>query len=356
MKRLIAIAAVAPVLLAGCSSLPIGLTQDVTVETTGAEDARCELANAEGNWFVPTTPVSVTIRRDASPLTVTCSKEGFEDGTATIEAAPKTMSTTMLIAGGFIKRAYDKATGSDFEYPSRIFVPMQALPDSRAATSAAGDGPGGNPEIVYEALVAGDYIAAEEELEKILAANAGDAFAQYNMGIVYEKTERYDEAREMYASVVNSAAPDVMAGSAEGERPLLEFARSNLARLSGMQPPPSVPQISDPGFSTDGEQEASLAPERPGPPDRAREGFTGTGIHLASFRNRANADLAWSDLNREHGDLLQDLEPHVVRVNLGEKGIFYRLIAGTVPSQDQARGLCRAFKSRDQWCQVMNLE
>lgn len=351
MKRLIAIAAAAPLLLAGCSTLPIGLTQDVTVETPGADDARCELVNAEGNWFVPTTPVSISIRRDDGPLTVTCSKEGFEDGSATVESAPKTMSTTMLIAGGFMKKAFDKMTGSDFEYPSRIFVPMQALPESQRATSAGGAG--GNPEIVYEALVAGDYIAAEEELDKILAVNASDAFARYNMGIVYEKTGRIDEAREMYTLVMNSATPDVMAGSAEGERPLLEFARSNLVRLSGAQPPPaSPPQVSEPGFATDGEQEASLAPEL----KKAREGFTGTGIHLASFRNRANADLEWSNLNRKHGDLLQDLEPHVVRVNLGEKGIFYRLIAGQVPSRDQARGLCRAFKSRDQWCQVMDLE
>ena len=59
---------------------------------------------------------------------------------------------------------------------------------------------------------------------------------------------------------------------------------------------------------------------------------------------------------RKHSDILSDMVPRVVRVDLGEKGIFHRLIAGPIFSRDEGKDMCRSFKRRDQYCRVIKAE
>ena len=51
--------------------------------------------------------------------------------------------------------------------------------------------------------------------------------------------------------------------------------------------------------------------------------------------------------------LLGPLQPEVSRVNLGaQKGVFYRLLAGPLPSQAEAERVCRELKAKRQFCEV----
>jgi len=82
----------------------------------------------------------------------------------------------------------------------------------------------------------------------------------------------------------------------------------------------------------------------------------GVGVHLASFKSRANANKGWAQLQRAHRSLLSGLKPTIKRVNLGRrKGTFYRLIAGPVASQGAASTLCRRLKARRQFCKPTEL-
>jgi len=77
----------------------------------------------------------------------------------------------------------------------------------------------------------------------------------------------------------------------------------------------------------------------------------GMGVHLASFKSRASANKAWTQLQRAQRALLRGLKPSIKRVNLGRrKGTFYRLIAGPVSSTGAANSLCRKLKQRRQYC------
>ncbi len=56
-----------------------------------------------------------------------------------------------------------------------------------------------------------DYGEAEEVLLRLLASNAGDRAARFNLGKVYEVTERYEAAAGAYETVVASAPADAAA-------------------------------------------------------------------------------------------------------------------------------------------------
>ena len=75
------------------------------------------------------------------------------------------------------------------------------------------------------------------------------------------------------------------------------------------------------------------------------------GVHVASYRSPERARRGWSVLLDAHGDVLEDLEPSIARVDLGpERGVFYRLRAGPLANEAAAGALCRELKRRDLYC------
>ncbi|WP_210681296.1 SPOR domain-containing protein [Marivibrio halodurans] len=78
-------------------------------------------------------------------------------------------------------------------------------------------------------------------------------------------------------------------------------------------------------------------------------------LHLASYKNPANAERGWMQLSEANTDLLGAQRPIVRRVDLPGKGIFYRLHAGPVASMSDAKALCAALKARNLYCVPMQL-
>ena len=77
-------------------------------------------------------------------------------------------------------------------------------------------------------------------------------------------------------------------------------------------------------------------------------------VQIASFRSSANADAGWLKLFGQYEDILGGLEPDVARVDLGaDKGIYYRLRAGPLPSKASARELCGRLKEHGLSCLVV---
>ena len=69
-------------------------------------------------------------------------------------------------------------------------------------------------------------------------------------------------------------------------------------------------------------------------------------IQLGAFRSRAKATDRGRGLQRQHSNLLGRLNMVVERVDLGPKGIFYRLRAGPIVNRQTARDLCRSLGKR----------
>jgi hypothetical protein len=78
-------------------------------------------------------------------------------------------------------------------------------------------------------------------------------------------------------------------------------------------------------------------------------------LHLSSLRSEAAAKREWSELQQVFPDRLSGMDAEFRRTELGDKGTFYRLLAGPLPSKSAAKEACAALKAKDakQYCRVL---
>lgn len=161
--------------------------------------------------------------------------------------------------------------------------------------------------------------------------------------------ERAAEALARLYGLAPEATPAV--GRSVGERPPVLDPPAMTARE------PDLPAIDPPRSSTEPLRLSPPAPPKASPPEpepmpstivAAAEGdFM---VHLASYRKIADADAGWGALMVDHSDLLGDLEIQINRVNIPDKGVFYRLQAGPLVSMTAATQLCRQLEARETYC------
>ena len=109
-------------ILCGCASIITGNNQSVSVSTRPVQGASCKLTNDKGTWYV-TTPGSVVVNRAYGDLTVICNKDNLT-GILPVKSTTKGMAFGNILAGGIIGGAIDCGTGSAYDYPTHIEVPL----------------------------------------------------------------------------------------------------------------------------------------------------------------------------------------------------------------------------------------
>jgi cell division septation protein DedD len=72
-------------------------------------------------------------------------------------------------------------------------------------------------------------------------------------------------------------------------------------------------------------------------------------VQLGAVRSEAEAKAEWARLKSVHRDELAELSPDIVRVDLGAKGIFWRVRGGPL-DEAQARMLCADLAKQSQGC------
>ncbi len=157
---------------------------------------------------------------------------------------------------------------------------------------------------------------------------------------------------------------------AEGEVPTAAAPKIPAAPGPPSEPTPSEPALAPPQVAAQLAAPELAAPELATPESAAPEpaatavpappvqtaARTPSGayvVQLAALRARAGTRPAWTRLQRAHPMLLGDKELTVQEVDLGERGIFYRVQAGFFPDRAGASALCRALKARQQDCLVV---
>ncbi len=76
-------------------------------------------------------------------------------------------------------------------------------------------------------------------------------------------------------------------------------------------------------------------------------------LHLASLRTVAGAERQWAELQVAFPALLGGLPVALAPADLGERGIFQRVLAGSFARRAEARDLCAQLEARDQYCTVV---
>ncbi len=74
-------------------------------------------------------------------------------------------------------------------------------------------------------------------------------------------------------------------------------------------------------------------------------------VQLGALRDEAGAEQAWQRALKSAPELA-NLPHEVVRADLGAKGVFYRLRAGSFASRDQADGVCDGLKAKGVGCVI----
>ena len=89
-------------------------------------------------------------------------------------------------------------------------------------------------ETGYRALSKGDYKKAEDDLNAALKAKPTNPFALLNLGALYQNTGRNDEAKKMYAKLIelnpSTKASRSNKKGAQGKK-LVDIAKENMAMM-----------------------------------------------------------------------------------------------------------------------------
>jgi hypothetical protein len=75
-------------------------------------------------------------------------------------------------------------------------------------------------------------------------------------------------------------------------------------------------------------------------------------VQVASVKNEDVAKSTWARLQSAHGDVMANLRMQAVRVDLGDKGVWYRVQAGPL-DEKQAHSICGTLKGRKTDCVVV---
>lgn len=76
-------------------------------------------------------------------------------------------------------------------------------------------------------------------------------------------------------------------------------------------------------------------------------------VQLAAARSEDQAMGEWNRVKGKHEQMFAGLTPSVIRADLGERGVFFRLRAGPLPDRAAADAMCTALKAENEACIVV---
>lgn len=112
----------------GCSSDTKQSYQLLAVYTPGAEGAICQLTASNTGTYNVKTPGNLVVPKGHTDITVTCSKECFEDTGGVIQSRMAGAMTGHIILGGETRADIDAPSGAMIKYDPSITIHMKKLP------------------------------------------------------------------------------------------------------------------------------------------------------------------------------------------------------------------------------------
>ena len=77
-------------------------------------------------------------------------------------------------------------------------------------------------------------------------------------------------------------------------------------------------------------------------------------IQLGALRSENQAKEEWSRLSVKYPNILMNYSPEIIKVNLDQKGIFYRLRAGPVKDRETSEDICNSLLKFGVGCLVVS--
>jgi hypothetical protein len=150
------------------------------------------------------------------------------------------------------------------------------------------------------------------------------------------------------ASAPPPPPPPLRAQIAEEAKPDAPPRRVASAQPTVVADPPAVASV-QPRVTPEPKRRAPVVRQAPPRPTAdatpAPAATTGYVAVLSSRRSHMDALKSFADIQQKHSGVLQGRTPDVREANLGEKGIWYRVVVGPPGSRDSANSVCSKLKS-----------
>lgn len=102
------------------------------------------------------------------------------------------------------------------------------------------------------------------------------------------------------------------------------------------------------------EEAEKIAPAASAPPPSIPASKGDYMIQIAAIAGKSKAEAIWADAEQKNSSVLSKLAPTYMMVDLGDKGILYRVRAGMIETREAADDVCAKLKSNNQSCMVVS--
>lgn len=120
---------------------------------------------------------------------------------------------------------------------------------------------------------------------------------------------------------------------------------------------PPAPEVNAPAPAPPPAPAAAPAPAPASPPQQVATATPAPDgiflVQLAASRSEDQAMSEWNRVKGKHEQMFAGMTPSVVRADLGERGIFFRLRAGPLADRAAADAMCAALKAENEACIVV---
>lgn len=161
-----------------------------------------------------------------------------------------------------------------------------------------------------------------------------------------------DQDREVFEVMDGKTPSDVVTEVKVPEKPLALPTAQPRANIQ-LDPPANQPVKSTvtPSTTVSAPKPVSVTP--PVTVSAPRTGTSEYVVQVASVRSQGDAEAIWTKLETRFSNVLNsNLYADIKRVDLAEKGIYYRTRVAGLADREAAKSLCNSFKAAKQACYV----
>lgn len=274
-------------------------------------------------------------------------RSGFRIGFARLGLAV----AFMAVAAGGLWLAYSKGksavSGGGVPLIKADQTAMKSKPDNPGGVSEDGDTPVYSVNAGSGAKVEQLLPGPEQPMTKPQPAPEVVPPPAVAATAVPAPTSPADAAPSATATTAATIAPNPAPTTAISSAPVAAPAQATLAPIATPAPdskPAAAPPPPPP---------APVAPAVKAPKQVAAAGGGPLRIQIAATKDIGSAHKEWARLKAAHMDVLGDLKAFGVRVDLGDRGIFYRIQAGPIDTRADAVKRCAVLKQSGIGCIIV---
>lgn len=115
-----------------------------------------------------------------------------------------------------------------------------------------------------------------------------------------------------------------------------------------------MPEVTDQLVRVAAEQAEKITPAAAAPAPSLPLNKGDFMIQIAAIGDKSKAEAIWADAKNKNSAVLSKLAPTYMAVDLGDKGVLYRVRGGMLETRQAADDVCAKLKSNNQNCMVVS--